>query len=221
MGKIAHILKERDVGSTGIGAMIVFIATVLVAGIAASVLIQTSMKLETQAMATGQQTIGEVATGLAVSEIEGYTPSASTITWLAIGIRARAGSQDIDLSNTVIEITNSVSKNFLTYNLGNFTLKSAIGANIFTTTFYPNSTTNSSTTFGVIVLEDADSSCTATTPVINKGDHVMLTVNASACFGGLSTRKDIFGMVIPEQGSPGIISLTTPAAYNNYVIELQ
>ncbi len=221
MGKIAHILKERDVGSTGIGAMIVFIATVLVAGIAASVLIQTSMKLETQAMATGQQTIGEVATGLAVSEIEGYTPSASTITWLAIGIRARAGSQDIDLSNTVIEITNSVSKNFLTYNLGNFTLKSAIGANIFTTTFYPNSTTNSSTTFGVIVLEDADSSCTAATPVINKGDHVILTVNVSACFSGLTTRKDVFGMVIPEQGSAGMISFTTPAAFTSDVMELQ
>ena len=40
--------------------------------------------------------------------------------------------------------------------------------------------------FGVIVLEDADGSCVAANPVINRGDHVLLTINASACFGGLS-----------------------------------
>jgi flagellin FlaB len=50
-------LRRKDVGSIGIGAMIVFIAMVLVAGIAASVLIQTSNRLEMQAMKTGQDTI--------------------------------------------------------------------------------------------------------------------------------------------------------------------
>ena len=227
MGKIAHILKKKEVGSTGIGAMIVFIAVVLVAGIAASVLIQTAMKLETQAMTTGAQTIGEVATGVAVSEIEGYNRSSTgTIGWIAIGIRCRAGSQDVDLSNTVIEISNSVTKNFLTYDSTFHTPKASIAGNIFTRLFYPedsnsSNTTNSSVTFGIIVLEDADNSCQQTTPVINKGDHIMLTVNTSACFGGLSTRKDVFGMVIPELGSPGMISFTTPSAYNAKVLELQ
>ena len=58
-------LLDKDVGAIGIGAMIVFIAMVLVAGIAASVLVQTSTRLESQAMKTGSDTIEEVATGVA------------------------------------------------------------------------------------------------------------------------------------------------------------
>ncbi len=69
MGKITKKLKADDIGDMGIGAMIVFIAMVLVAGIAASVLIQTANRLEIQAMTTGQETIGEVSTGLGVTAI--------------------------------------------------------------------------------------------------------------------------------------------------------
>jgi len=68
--KICERLKTKDVGAIGIGAMIVFIAMVLVAGIAASVLIQTSARLETQAMATGAETTAEVATGINVVDID-------------------------------------------------------------------------------------------------------------------------------------------------------
>jgi flagellin FlaB len=74
--------------------------------------------------------------------------------------------------------------------------------------------------FGVIELEDADSSCTSTSPVINRGDKVMLTVNLSACFFGLEERCDVWGMVIPEDGSPGIFGFRTPASYTDTVYDL-
>jgi len=214
--KIFEILRKEEVGSIGIGAMIVFIAMVLVAGIAASVLIQTSTKLEAQAMKSGQETIAEVSTGIAVEEIEGHK-SGTTLNYIVISVRPRAGSSDIDLSEAVVELSDSSTKNLLTYNSSTFTDTSGINGDIFAAGNFIASAVQ----FGLIVLEDADGSCTYANPVVNRGDHVLITIDVSTAFGGLATRTDIFGLVIPEEGSPGVISFTTPAAYPDTVIELQ
>jgi len=216
MGKFVRILKEKDVGSIGIGAMIVFIAMVLVAGIAASVLIQTSTNLESQAMATGQETTAEVASGIAVVNIEGYQTS-SLVTKLAIAIRPRAGSRDIDLGETVIEISDSATKNFLVWNTSAHTAQGAINGDLFATGLYSGYATN----FSIVVLEDADGSCGATTPVINSGDLVVLGIDTSSYFGGLSPRDDIWGLVMPEEGAPGVINFRCPASFTDAVLELQ
>jgi len=68
-------VKNDKIASIGIGAMIVFIAMVLVAGIAASVLVQTSSRLEMQALKTGHETISEVASGIKVESVDGYNTS--------------------------------------------------------------------------------------------------------------------------------------------------
>ena len=218
MVKRKKSIKDKDVGAIGIGAMIVFISMVLVAGIAASVLIQTSGKLETQAMKSGQETIAEVATGVSVDGVLGWV-SSSRVVLCAIEMRPRAGSSEVDLSETVIELSDSTTKNLFTYNSSAFTDTSSIDGDIFTTTFYP---WQNGTRFGVIVLEDADGSITSANPVINSGDHVFLTVDVRAAFGsgGLTTRADIFGQVIPEEGSAGVIAFTTPAAYNDVIVDL-
>jgi len=224
MGKICKKLKENEIGSIGIGAMIVFIAMVLVAGIAASVLIQTSTKLESQAMRSGQETIAEVSTGLAVFDIEGRTNS-SDLGMLAITVRARAGASDIDLNETTILITDGTTKALLTYygwyaaDLFNASVDA--DGQLFGTGNWSNLTNDY---FGIIVLQDEDGSCTQTNPVINKGDKVVLTLNCSSgkLFDGeIGERVDIYGQVIPEIGSPGIISFTTPASYNDVVYDLQ
>ena len=113
--KFIIFLKGKDHASIGIGAMIVFIAMVLVAGIAASVLIQTSTRLEMQALRTGSATIAEVASGLNVESVEGNADSTSVIDKMAVEIKCRAGSPDIDLSETVVEISDSSSKHLLRY----------------------------------------------------------------------------------------------------------
>jgi flagellin FlaB len=208
------MLKEDDLGDMGIGAMIVFIAMVLVAGIAASVLIQTANRLEIQAMQTGQETTEEVSTGIGIEDITGEKGT-TAIEYVGITVSSRSGSKDIDLSNTVIELSDSTNKFLLVYNTTLGALAPA-ATGVFGTAAFP-----ADATFAIIVLEDADGSCLTANPVINRGDHVILTINASACFaGGLTERTDIWGMVLPESGAPGVFAFRTPASYPDTVYDL-
>jgi flagellin FlaB len=233
MNKLFKTLRRKDVGSIGIGAMIVFIAMVLVAGIAASVLIQTSNRLEMQAMKTGQDTIEEVSTGIAVFDIEGKR--GTDLRDIAIVVRPRAGSSEIDLNETVILISDGTTKALLTYygwndaNLYNSSVNASgqlfapITAAPWTagTLAWANLTNDY---FGIIVLNDPDGSCTQTNPVINNGDKVALCINASVGLlfnREIPERTEIYGRVIPEFGSPGIISFTTPSTYPDIIYDLQ
>jgi len=220
---LKRLSNNRSIAAIGIGAMIVFIAMVLVAGIAASVLIQTSTQLESQSLTTGQETISEVATGIAVFDIVGYAPT-TLITQLGITVRARAGSQDINLNTTYIEISDTDQKVILTYSGHHDGWNdSTLGVdNIFgTSNLFP-----AADRFGIMVIEDKDGSCTQSNPVINKGDKVILAIDTNNCFSasGIAERKDIRGNVVPEGGSPGVIAFTSPATYGsttNNIFDLQ
>jgi hypothetical protein len=48
----------------GIGALIIFIAMIMVAGVTASVMIQTMNNLQQQAIKTSEQTIRDISSGL-------------------------------------------------------------------------------------------------------------------------------------------------------------
>ncbi|RLF57530.1 MAG: flagellin [Thermoplasmata archaeon] len=211
-------IQNRD-AAIGLGAMIIFIAMVLVAGIAASVIIQTSSNLEMQVLRSGQETTTEVSTGIRIEGVEGLHQS-SKITKLAIELTTRAGSSDIDLNTTIIEISDSSSKFILKFGGSSQHCNSSdINGDILN-----NGKFGSSTTFGINVLHDADGSCTSSTPIINFGDHVFLGINTASVFSsssGLNPRIDIFGLVISEDGAPGIIGFSTPAAYSSAIIELQ
>ena len=220
MGKKRKIFRKKDAGSMGIGAMIIFIAMVLVAGIAASVLVQVANTLQMQALFTGQETIEEVSTGIHVVDVEGHVENASNgLNLICIGVRTRAGTEEIDLAQTKIELANNESKVVLSYQSTQHA-SSPAASGIFDTTAFGLTAAE----FGIIVIEDADGSVSANTaiPIINRGDYVMLTVNTSATFSpGLAERVDIWGNLIPEIGSWGIIAFRTPSTYVNEVYDLQ
>jgi flagellin FlaB len=207
--------KEKDsIASIGIGAMIVFIAMVLVAGIAASVLVQTSSRLETQGLKTGHETISEVASGIKVESIDGFNTSGKIVK-MVVGITSNAGSPSIDLAQIVVEISDSAKKYVLKYG-SDTTNASSIDGNVFDI-----ATFGDATSFDIIVYQDADESCNSANPVINFGDHVALAVNTSAIFNGLEPRKDVNGLIIPEEGAAGIIGFTTPCSFTNRILQLQ
>jgi flagellin FlaB len=221
MKTLFKLFKKKDHAETGIGTMIIFIAMVLVAGIAASVLIQTSSRLQSQAMTTGTETTQEVSGGISVESVTGHVTTDMDL--LAVTIRARAGSPDIDLNQSVLELSDGVTNVLLSYDYltDHFNATVNPDSNLFGT---GNISLLTNEKFGIIVLSDPDGSLARYTPVINRGDKVVLTINAEACFGGVTgipVRTNVFGRVVPEIGSPGIISFTTPSSYPDTVYELQ
>jgi len=214
-------LKSRE-ASIGIGAMIVFIAMVLVAGIAASVLIQTSNTLETTAMSSGQQTREEVSSGIGVYQIIGQhgtrTIDGAPVTAfhnMTVIVTSRSGGSTVDLSETIITISNGSKQCVLSWDNTKYSSSSS-GSGIFSTSGMYDLAASS---FGIIVIEDADGSCGSNSPGMNDGDKIALTFNLSASFNGFAFREDIQGKVIPENGAPGMFLFRTPASTSRTVVE--
>lgn len=207
-------LRIDEKAAIGIGSLIIFIAMILVAGIAASVIMQTMDSLEQQAMKTGQETIRDVANGVKVTHESGYS-SGSKLTQLAIFVKTISGSDGVDLSTAYLSLSDSSSQVILSYD--NTCYSNSVTNGLFSTL---NSSNISSTEFGILLIRDSDSSCLQNTPVINSNDLAVLLVNTTACFSGIDTRTTVIGEVIPEEGMGGMFSFTTPSAYIDTIIDL-
>ena len=188
---------------------------ILVAGITASVLIQTMNSLQEQAMKTGIETIRDVSSGLKVTHISGYNDG-SDITQLAIFITPIAASNDLDLNYAYISMSDSSKKVVLNYTSKEFS--STVSNGLFSTL---NSSNLTSSTYGILVVRDVDSSCTSIIPIINNGDLVVLLVNTTKCFSGIDKRDEVFGTVDPEFGISGVIGFNAPSAFSNTILDLQ
>ncbi len=101
----------------GIGTLIIFIAMILVAAIAASVLIQTATSLQNRALLTGTRTQEQVGTALQVLQIHAENGTdGGTVDDFFVKFKLSPGSEPIRLNDTLVEFDTREESAFLRYN---------------------------------------------------------------------------------------------------------
>ena len=110
-------------GMMGIGALIIFIAVILIAAVAASVLITTGGSLQQKALITGAQTEEAIASGIEAMTVVASDASATDpegsphrVGDFKVMVRLQSGSQGLNLNNTILTIDTETESTSLTYN---------------------------------------------------------------------------------------------------------
>ncbi|HVL88026.1 MAG TPA: archaellin/type IV pilin N-terminal domain-containing protein [Candidatus Thermoplasmatota archaeon] len=190
--------KRRDQAEVGIGTMIVFIATVLVAAIAAAVLIDTSGKLQERSTRTGQQTTEQVASNLQVDSIIGLRDAASDagIKDTEVYVALAPGASSVDLNELRIIVRTGAAQSVLRYVNG----------------------AASATEFSAAKVRDADGGWTAANPVMNAGDLVKLQIDNTAISQEWTPRTSVVLEFSPEVGNQIVVGFQTPNSYGGDTI---
>ncbi|WP_407356209.1 archaellin/type IV pilin N-terminal domain-containing protein [Methanolobus sp. WCC5] len=180
----------------GIGTLIIFIAMVLIAAVAASVLIQTSGILQQQAQSTGKQATQEVSSNLVVKNIEGIraknnaSDMAGNISLLKIRVGLNVGSSPVDINQLVVTVTDGTNTNDLLYanndkthdyRMSNFSSDAtAASANLAALLKDTQATPgpNAKYFFTVQKIRDEDMSFSQGNPIMNTGDLATIYVSA-------------------------------------------
>jgi len=175
------IQRFQDKAEVGIGTMIVFIATVLVAAIAAAVLIDTSGKLQERSTRTGQQTTEQVASNVQIESIVGKrnATSAAGLNETEVYITLAPGASTVDLKQLRIHLFNGTKQTVLEWSGTNLCTATATGCAANTafatdTGAYVNATKGK---YNATAVRDADGSFSFSSPVMNAGDMVKITLS--------------------------------------------
>ena len=169
-----------DRGQVGIGTLIVFIAMVLVAAIAASVLLSTAGFLQSKAEQTGEESTRRVTDRITVISGMGNVTFDSSegqyeVTHVNLTVMKSPGAGDVNLSTTTVQWLGPRTGTILT-----------------------NGSTADADHFAWERIRDTDGSA----PVLaDKDDRIRLVLNASALSGGLKQREEFSLKIISSSGA--------------------
>jgi len=200
--------KEDEEGAMGVGTLIVFIAMVLVAAVAASVLIDTANKLQQQAQKTGDQAIQEVSTAFTVKEVNGNTSTEngdSNVENLTLVVGLAAGAPAQNFSQVIIEIDDGgIAPVTLEYN---DTAVENINANEYNVT--------------EMIDPDNNFDLTANNPVISQGTTVKINIPISNLTNDFTVevQEEVTMKIIPKHGTPTLETFYAPPVFNHQLVE--
>ncbi len=192
--------KEDEEGAMGVGALIVFIAMVLVAAVAASVLIDTANQLQQQAQRTGDEAIQEVSSSFKVQDVYGVNESDGTIDEINMKVSLAAGAQGQDLNQTVIQVQSDD---------GEVNLQGASEDPEATGTHYGWET---------IMKQDGEED----SPYVESGDLYKITIDLTAIedVDPLETQDRLDINIIPKHGTPTYEQIVTPSTITTKIVDL-
>ncbi|MFW6176374.1 MAG: archaellin/type IV pilin N-terminal domain-containing protein [Thermoplasmatota archaeon] len=201
-------IKRNNQGAMGVGTLIVFIAMVLVAAVAASVLIDTANKLQQQAQKTGDQSIRETSTSFIVKDVYGKNTgevSSDTIDELYLKVSLAAGAPAQSFDSTLIELDDGETQYSLEYD--------STGTDIGTA---------SGDVYRVEALADYGSSYSTSNPIITQGDTMLIKFNTSQFSTSLTIdpQTEIDIKIIPKHGVATLESFFTPPVYSSKLIHI-
>jgi len=192
--------RKNRKADMGIGTMIIFIAMVIVAAVAATLLISTASLVQQQAQHTGEVALADVSTGFQVVNIQGDqgNPVSGAIQSIDMKLELQAGSPDINMTQVVIEITDM---------------------NVDATLDF-DATTADATHYTVENLRDPTGTYSATAPIVSGGGLIKVHIDSHSLGMDLGTQSHVEIKIIPKHGVPTFETFDTPAVYATEFITL-
>jgi len=205
---------DNERGDIGVGTLIIFIAMVLVAAVAATVLIYTTVSLQQKATKTSKEATQQISSNIVVEQVLGNRSGDTnnlnqTISDILIRIKPDVGTTSIDLRQVIVTVMDATQRYDLNYSTTDINFTDDSG-NILTNI----------TRYTAIKVRDEDNSFTNVTPVLNSGDLIEIQVNSSAISGiTLLPRKTFWLTLNQELGQAVNLEIQTPNSFgvNKYV----
>jgi archaellin len=181
--ELINTTKNDEKGSIGIGAMIVFIALILVAAVASTVIIKTAEELQDRAEKTGDDTRDQISGKLLVTDAyigADCTYAASAFAVDCAAVRAASADNDIDMIIVIAKLA-SGSDNTLPVSMS-YTIACDDGTGTFTT----DHSLLSSTEADADALHDADIRTMADVDILDttslsSGEQFKFTIHTTNC----------------------------------------
>jgi archaeal flagellin FlaB len=177
--------NAKNKGMMGVGTLIIFIAVILVAAVAAAVLISTAGSLQQRSLVTGGQAEEGVSTGAEAVSVMGTDASTDHILEsFELLLRLQAGSEAMNLNNTVVVMDTSTSSQNMDYS----------GADTAADTVH----------FGVSYVKRGPD---YEVGYLSRGDVIKVAFDASTT---VAENQKVRLKVIPRVGQATIVEFTTP-----------